>query len=145
MNFQMLNLISQCGKEYGREQMHASGLNDTECKVASFVHFHRDCSQNDVVKAFRMDKSTVCKALKSMEERQLITRTKSEWDGRKDLLRTTPEGERRIVELLNLYNKWLNSILPCLSEKEQQQFENYCQRLLHAAEDLLAEKKRTEK
>ena len=42
----------------------------------------------------------------------------------------------KVAELIDIHDGWLRDIMTCLSEEEQKQFENCCERLLAAAEKL---------
>lgn len=61
-------------------------------------------------------------------------RTQDSADKRIKRLSLTETGRKKIAELLDIHNNWLRDIMTCLSSEEQKQFENYCERLLAAAE-----------
>ena len=42
----------------------------------------------------------------------------------------------KVTELVDIHNNWLAEGMSCLNEEEQKNFENYCERLLAAAEKL---------
>ena len=86
--------------------------------------------------ALKTDKTTVGKALASLEKKNCVVRTQDVADKRVKRLSFTDTGREKMAELVDLHNNWLEKILTCLSPEEQEQFENYCQRLLAAAEQL---------
>lgn len=88
------------------------------------------------MKAIRLDKTTVGKALQKLEEKGFVIREQCQEDKRKKILHITESGMMQISNVMDLHDIWLNSILSCLSAEEQKQFENYCKRLLVAAESL---------
>lgn len=143
MDFQTLNLLFKCNKAYSHSKIHSQELSDTECMICSFVYSNKGCSQEDVASALKTDKTTVAKALLTLEGKKLVTRTQDTGDRRKKKLVLTKAGEKKIVGLLNVHNDWFAEILSCLNAEEQANFENYCNRLLASAEAL--EKKETEK
>ena len=57
-------------------------------------------------------------------------------DKRIKRLSLTVTGREKVAELVDIHDGWLRNIMTCLSEEEQKQFENYCKRLLAAAEKL---------
>lgn len=138
MDFQMLNLFFKCGKEYSHKRIKNSGLSETECLICSYAYSHDGCVQDDVVQTLHMDKTTVAKALHSLEEKGYISRVQATEDRRKKLLFLTPSGRECVSSLLHLHDNWFSSVLTCLSDEEQKQFEGYCVRLLRAAEEKLA-------
>ena len=136
MDYQILNLLFRCSKEFSHEKIRKQELSDTECMICSYIYSHENCSQDDVSMALKTDKTTVGKALASLEKKNCVTRTQDETDKRFKRLSLTETGHDKISELLDIHNHWLHSIMTCLSDDEQKQFENYCERLLAAAEKL---------
>ena len=104
--------------------------------ICSYIYSHENCSQDDVSVALKTDKTTVGKALASLENKGCVARTQDAADKRIKRLSLTDTGREKVAELVNIHNNWLRDIMTCLSEEEQKQFENYCERLLAAAENL---------
>ena len=104
--------------------------------ICSYIYSHENCSQDDVSVALKTDKTTVGKALMSLERKNCVVRVQDAADKRVKRLSLTDTGREKIAALANLHNNWLEKILTCLSPEEQEQFENYCERLLAAAEQL---------
>lgn len=136
MDYQTLNLLFRCNKEFSHGKIRKQDLSDTECMVCSYIYSHQSCSQDDVAVALKTDKTTVGKALASLEKKKCVVRTQDATDKRIKRLSLTDSGHKKIAELLNIHNNWLAEIMNCLSEDEQKNFENYCNRLLNAAEKL---------
>ena len=139
MDFQTLNLLFRCNKEFSHEKIRRQELSDTECMICSYIYSHENCSQDDVSVALKTDKTTVGKALMSLEKKNCVLRVQDAADKRVKRLSLTDTGREKIAALANLHNNWLEKILTCLSPEEQEQFENYCERLLAAAEQLTTE------
>ena len=136
MEFQTLNLLFRCGKQFSHEKIRMQDLSDTECMLCSYIYSHEGCSQDDVSVALKTDKTTVGKALAALESKGCIERKQDKADKRRKLLHLTESGREKTAELLNIHNSWLSEILTCLSPDEQKQFESCCERLLAAAENL---------
>ena len=136
MDYQKLNLLFRCSKEFSHRKIRLRELSDTECMICSYVYSHEGCSQDEVATALKTDKTTVGKALASLEKKNCVARTQDETDKRVKRLSLTETGHDKISELLDIHDRWLRSIMTCLSAEEQKQFENYCDRLLNAAEKL---------
>ena len=136
MDYQILNLLFRCNKEFSHEKIRKKDLSDTECMICSYIYSHEKCSQDDVSVALKTDKTTVGKALASLEAKECVIRIQDEADRRVKRLSLTGIGREKVAELLNIHNNWLHDIMTCLSPEEQRQFENYCRRLLAAAEKL---------
>lgn len=136
MDFQILNLLFRCSKEFSHEKIRRQELSDTECMICSYIYSHENCSQDDVSVALKTDKTTVGKALMSLEKKNCVVRVQDAADKRVKRLSLTDTGREKIAELVDLHDNWLEKILTTLSQEEQEQFENYCERLLDAAEQL---------
>ena len=136
MDFQTLNLLFRCNKEFSHEKIRRQELSDTECMICSYIYSRENCSQDDVSVALKTDKTTVGKALMSLEKKNCVVRVQDAADKRVKRLSLTDTGQEKIAALADLHNNWLEKILTCLSQEEQEQFEDYCERLLAAAEQL---------
>ncbi len=136
MDYQILSLLFRCNKEFSHEKIRKQELSDTECMICSYIYSHENCSQDDVSAALKTDKTTVGKALTSLENKACVVRIQDEEDKRIKRLSLTDVGREKVAELIDIHNNWLHDIMTCLSEEEQKQFENYCKRLLAAAEKL---------
>ena len=136
MDYQILNLLFRCNKEFSHAKIRKQELSDTEYMICSYIYSHENCSQDDVSSALKTDKTTVGKALASLETKGCVTRIQDEDDKRIKRLFLTDIGQEKIAEIIDIHNNWLRDIMTCLSEDEQKQFENYCERLLAAAEKL---------
>lgn len=141
MDFRTLHLLFRYGREYGHSHIRSSGLSDTGHIICTFLYAHPECSQDDVVRATRIDKTTVAKSLRVLEAKGFVTRTQSQTDRRKNVLQITDAGRESISDILLVNEKWLEGVLACLSPDEQQQFEDYCSRLLTAAEQMSEHRK----
>lgn len=136
MDYQTLDLLFRCGREFSHKKIRMQELSDTECMICSYIYSHANCSQDDVSVALKTDKTTVGKALAALENKGGVVRTQDSTDKRIKRLDLTQIGRKKVEKLLDIHNNWLREIMTCLSEAEQNQFENYCVRLLAAAEAL---------
>ncbi len=136
MDYQILNLLFRCNKEFSHEKIRRQELSDTECMICSYIYSHENCSQDDVSIALKTDKTTVGKALASLEKKACVIRIQDEADKRIKRLSLTDGGRDKVAKLIDIHDGWLRDIMTCLSPEEQKQFENYCERLLSAAEKL---------
>ncbi len=144
MDFQTLNLLFRCSREFSHGKIRRQDLSDTEYMICSYIFSHSGCSQDDAAAALKTDKTTVGKALVSLENKRCVVRTRDEADKRIKRLSLTDTGREKIADLLDLHNVWLTEILSVLAPEEQQRFEDCCGRLLAAAEKLNETHKLTE-
>lgn len=144
MDFQVLNSLMNMTKGFAHRQIKASGLNDTECMICSYVYAHANCSQDGVSRGLCMDKTTVTKSIQLLENMGVLLRVPDEADKRRNVLNLTEEGKEKCSKILHIYDDWVRKVMEELNEEEQAQFENYCQRLIDSAARLQKEGKRKE-
>ena len=133
MNFSNLNLLLRYAKEYGHGQLKQVGVTDTEHIICAFLFGHSQSSQDDVADALRLDKTTVARALLSLEKKGYITRTPNPDNRRKNILFLTEVGKSNISHIVDIHDEWLSKISSALTADEQVQFDGYCKKLLSAA------------
>lgn len=136
MNTAIFNMLFRCNKEFGHEKIRRKGLSDTEYIICSYVMEHVDCTQEEVSTTLKIDKTTVGKAVASLEEKKCITRKQDKIDRRKKHLRLTQSGKNKISELMKIHDEWFAEIMTCLNDKEQAQFESFCEKILVRAEEM---------
>lgn len=144
MDFQTLQLLYKCNKQYSHVKLRLQDLTDTECMLCSYVNEHPGCSQDDVARALLADKTTVAKASAFLEKNKFLIRKSDPDDRRRNQLRVTKAGMKRVTELMNVHDEWLTNVLSCLSAEERAQFEDYCVRILNSADAFLAKEEETE-
>ena len=136
MDYQLINLLYRCSREYSHKKLRIRDLSSTESMLCSYVFSHPDCSQEQAASTLKIDKTTVAKALYTLESKGFIIRASDPVDRRRKQLRLTDSGTREVSSVVELHNNWLSQVKSCLSKDEQARFEDYCKRLLTAAETL---------
>ena len=136
MDYQTLNLLLRCGREFSHRRLRATSFSETECMICSYICAHERCSQDEVAIALKADKTTVGKALAALEKKGCVTRTQDPVDRRIKRLSLTDFGRERIAEIVSLHNRWMSEVLACLSKEERTRFESVCERLLDEAEKI---------
>ena len=141
MDFRVLNSLMKMTKSFAHGQIRASGLNDTECMICSFVYSNENCSQDDVAKALCMDKTTVTKAMQVLENKGVLQRVSDVVDKRRNVLSLTVDGKEKCSQILHIHDEWVGKVMEELNDEEQKQFESYCRRLINAAKKMQEERK----
>lgn len=139
MNFDSISLLSKYAREYGHARVREAGVTDTEHKICTFLFFHSDVCQDLIANTLMLDKTTVAKALVSLESRGLIVRVQNPENRRKNILSITQAGKAAIADVVGIYDEWLSKISACLSREEQRSFDQYCSRLLAEAKKISEE------
>ena len=139
MDFHVIHLLASYHKRFSHKQNRAKNLSDTESMICSYVYSNPNCSQEDVVSAMNADKTTVAKAVRSLEEKGYAIRVKDEVDKRVNHIRLTEEGYTIIAELTSIHGEWMEELLSRLPAKDRQAFESISLKLLEIAKDMTKE------
>ncbi|NLU25049.1 MAG: MarR family transcriptional regulator [Clostridiales bacterium] len=134
MEFYSLYLLLRCAKEFGHGKIKSMGFSDTEHLICTFLLGHDYTSQDDVADTLKLDKTTVAKALLSLEKKGFVKRTVNSQNRRKYALTLTKSGRDNIADIVDVYDAWFREVSACLTPQEQLEFQGYCDRLLAAAE-----------
>lgn len=136
MDFSTISLLTKYAKEYGHAQIREAGVSNTEHKICTFLYFHSSVYQDMVANTLMLDKTTVAKALVSLEERGFIIRIQNPDNRRKNILNITDAGKETIADIIGIYDEWLEKVESCLSDIEKEQLHDYCMRLLEKAKEI---------
>ncbi|MEA4870123.1 hypothetical protein SDC9_112488 [bioreactor metagenome] len=133
MKFAQLNMLMRLGRDFGHEQIRDAGFTDTEHAICTFLCFHELVSQDRIANALMLDKTTVAKALSSMERKGLIRREQNAQNRRENSIQITAAGRASVSTSIDIYDAWLKDVCSCLSEEESQRLDAYLDRMLNLA------------
>ena len=133
MNYSQLNMLIRLGREFGHEQIRDAGFTDTEHAICTFLCFHDQVSQDAIAAALMLDKTTVAKALSTMECKGLVGREQNPLNRRENIIRITQAGKANVSDSIDLYDTWMSEICSCLSGEELQQLDSYFERIIQNA------------
>ena len=136
MDFNTISLLIKFAKGYGHAKIREVGVSDTEHQICTFLYFHSDAYQDMIANSLMLDKTTVAKAILSLEERGLIKKMENPDNRRKNILNITESGKKTIGDVVGIYDEWLEYLESCLSKEEKEQFCDYCGRLLEKAKEM---------
>lgn len=105
----LADLILRIARTVEPHRFGLAPLTDTEAAVLHWIDANAGTSPSATASATNLQKSNVSVALKSLETRGLITRTRDDQDARLVRLSTTPQARRNID---HLYREWTT----CLSD-----------------------------
>jgi DNA-binding MarR family transcriptional regulator len=133
MHYNQLNRLIKLGREFGHDKIRGAGFSDTEHAICTFLCFHDQVSQDTISAALLLDKTTVAKALQAMERKGLIDRRQNEQNRRQNVIQITEAGRSSVAKNVDIYDQWLTSVCSCLSDQEQQQFNDAFDRIVKHA------------
>jgi len=136
MNFSKLNMLLKLGREFGHEQIRDAGFSDTEHGICTFLCFHDEVSQDMIASALLLDKTTVAKALSSLEGKGFVRREQNERNKRQNIIRISDAGKVSVSTSMHIYDEWFSRVSDCLSEAERKQLDDSMQKLIDRALEL---------
>lgn len=128
-------------KAFSLRPINQFNFNDTEFLICYYAFIHPDCMQEEILKNFHLEKTTVAKSCCSLEGKGLLTRKEDSRDHRKKRLNLTEQGIAKISDIIKLHDQWFNYVMNTLTKEEQEQFVDYCMRMIEAAEQFQAKSK----
>lgn len=141
MEYQSIDLLLKLGKEYRHSEIKNYDVNDTECMICSYVFSHEGCCQDEVSEALMIDKTTITKALQSLENKGFVNRYINKEDKRRKSLALTEKGKNTLLSIINLHDRWFDGLLKCLNEEERKVFDICISKLVNEAKDMCYRKK----
>jgi DNA-binding MarR family transcriptional regulator len=105
------------------------GLSVPEWRVMAVLGDHGPLTQRDLTGMTLMDKVAVNRACKVLEERDLVTRSPNERDGRSHHLELTPAGREMHGQIMPLAVNMTGRIMDVLSPDEQAEFRALLERV----------------
>lgn len=106
-------------------------LNLTEGQVPCLMVLSKNpgITQDELAKILHIDKGTIARAVRKLEEKDMLNRIQDQKNRRRYLLSLTVKGENRIPEILRAEEKWENLIFTCFTDEERSHVVN-CVKIL---------------
>lgn len=136
LNFNAINNLFKYAREYGHRKIKDAGYSDTEHHICVFLYFHDGVSQDTVAATLMMDKTTVAKALTSLETKGHVVREANAENRRKNNLHLTAEGRSTVSDFVSIYDDWTVAVTDCLTDEEKKIYFNLCDRLCARAKQI---------
>lgn len=117
--FDLLGELARRRYQLAEQNFALVGLNHTEARILSLLsQFGGESSQDDIAQKMNVDRSNVGRALKNLETRGLVDRSRSDEDKRAFLIKLTSEGCDFIDQIASIKNRTVNSFFGSMSEDE---------------------------
>jgi DNA-binding MarR family transcriptional regulator len=133
MDARKFTQLLKLGREYGHAKIRDAGFSDSEHAICAFLSFHDGVSQDAIAAALMLDKTTVAKALRSLEEKGRVHRTPNERNRRQNVIRITEAGRQGVAGSRRLYETWWDAVGACLSEEESSRLDAALDRMIERA------------
>lgn len=116
---------------YFEQQNLTASQGDVLLIVAGSKMYGKDVNQRDIETHLRLTNPTVTGILTRLEDKDFITRVKSQTDGRNNLIHLTPNSEAILDQFRRYKDKIDAMLLAGMDEQEREQFRQLLQKVLH--------------
>jgi DNA-binding MarR family transcriptional regulator len=102
------------------EQAQKHNISPLQLQILLFIHFNNDgqARGSQIAREFSLAKATISIALKSMEQKRLITRKRDESDSRSYILELTDWG-KQITHIAGFYPEPVRKIVALISDTDK--------------------------
>lgn len=109
----------------------SNGLTGAEGMIMLYIfgHADREIGSQDIINAFRINKSSVSEVLSSLQKKGLIELNQSDGDKRRKTIDLTPEGENLRLRLEKEFLEVNRYVERGFSEEEANQLRSYLERI----------------
>ncbi len=114
----LISIIHRYGSMYINRKLEKFQISSGQHAYLLFINDHKGCNQEDLVQHFKIDKANVARAVKKLEEKDYIIKSKSNKDNRSNTLNVTDNGHKIVKEIQGSIKEWNNLLMKDLSDNE---------------------------
>ena len=114
------NIITRLTKKLRKQSATGERLSLTERSTIAMLDLHKELLPSELAAMEHITTQSMSQVLNHLYELELITRTPSETDKRKVIIRLSPMGQELLYQVRNEREEWLNKALKELCTPEEQ-------------------------
>lgn len=140
-----LSLVFQLGKQYAVQRLSRLHLGVPEMIVLMYLsRFHRT-NQETMAKYYMMDKGTVAKSIRKLEQKGLVERHRNAENKRENIVSLTAQGETLMEEARVLFREWGKDLFRGISDQDLMEFDRILNRMIQNLNQIQSETRLEEK
>lgn len=128
-----INVISRCAAAYRAERLDGRGISSAHYFYILAIGKNPGISQDKLAKKLYINKSSVARALQTLEGDGFIERRQSETDRRITLVYPTQKGEELLPFISEITGDWNSFLFEALDENEQEIFKTLLEKVTKRA------------
>ena len=132
-----INLISRCAHAYRSDGLEGSGLGASHYFYVLQICAKPGISQEQLAKTLYINKSSVTRAIATLEENGFVERRVAEEDKRVIRVYPTARAEEILPEVRNITHAWNQFLLSDLKEDERVRFLETLERVTQKAQSYI--------
>lgn len=137
MDIQTLLVLLNAGRKYGQIRCSDIDFNNTEMHICAYLKLRSPSSQDDIARAYSMDKTTVAKSISKLQLRGIVTKEVNSENRRENKISLTEEGNDVVKKIIKVQNDWIKEITKEIPEEEIRIFDSIATRMLEKSRGLL--------
>lgn len=137
MDIQTLLVLLNAGRKYGQIRCSDIDFNNTEMHICAYLKLRSPSSQDDIARAYSMDKTTVAKSISKLQLRGIVTKEVNSENRRENKISLTEEGNDVVKKIIKVQNDWIKEITKEIPEEEIRIFDSVAARMLEKSRELL--------
>ena len=140
-----INVISRCAAAYRAEGLEGSGISSAHYFYILAICKNPGISQDKLAKKLYINKSSVARALQTLENDGFIERRQSENDRRVTLVYPTEKGNDLLPRVCEVSQNWHKFLAEALDDSERKVFMTLLEKVSDRAASYIDEKQEDEK
>lgn len=128
-----INVISRCAATYRAERLDGCGISSAHYFYILAVGKNPGISQDKLAKKLYINKSSVARALQTLESDGFIERRQNEADRRITLVYPTKKGEELLPFIREITGDWNGFLFEALDQTEQEIFKTLLEKVARRA------------
>ncbi|OCQ22076.1 MarR family transcriptional regulator [Pseudoalteromonas luteoviolacea] len=133
--YQLVSLSTKVSDDFAQVYSAEASLTQAQWRVLSHLFNLEIATAKQVCELANMDKSTVSRAIKQLEEKQLLRLTKHPADKRASVLQATEEGLKLYKQLTPKAKEWESALLSNFTDNEKAVFRELIAKLSRSVEE----------
>lgn len=113
-----ISVIAKSCHVYADRRLSKYNINNTEQAILMLLQKSNFINQETIAKYFYMDKGTIAKALRKLEQKNMISRKINENNQREKIISITDEGMESMDLMKTVLEDWYECIFKGLTEEE---------------------------
>jgi DNA-binding MarR family transcriptional regulator len=114
------NIITRLTKKLRKQSATGERLSLTERSTIAMLDLHKELLPSELAAMEHITTQSMSQVLNHLHELELITRTPSETDKRKVIIRLSPQGQELLYQVRNEREEWLNKALKEICTPDEQ-------------------------
>ncbi len=135
-----INVISRCAAAYRTERLEGSGISAAHYFYIIAICKNPGISQDKLAKKLYINKSSVARALQTLENDGFIKRNQSDTDRRITLVYPTDKANETLPKILEVSSSWHQFLAEALDADERENFMILLEKITNRATSYIDEK-----